>query len=179
MKQVKAIALCHNVTPVVEEETSTENNTNGDGHIELSDSVTDSGINYQAASPDEVALVQWTESVGLTLVNRDLTEIHLRSPMGDIMKFTVLRVFPFTSETKRMGIIVREEKSGEITFYMKGKKTFRFTVYVVDWLCGVMRSRYYLPRWICIWLSVFNESINYDWFYGNKMLNHSLLEQNG
>ena len=123
MKQVKAIALCHNVTPVVEEETSTENNTNGDGHIELSDSVTDSGINYQAASPDEVALVQWTESVGLTLVNRDLTEIHLRSPMGDIMKFTVLRVFPFTSETKRMGIIVREEKSGEITFYMKGKET--------------------------------------------------------
>jgi len=55
----------------------------------------------------QIALVEWTESVGLTLTHRDLNEIHLRSPLGDILKYKVLQVFPFTSETKRMGIIVK------------------------------------------------------------------------
>ena len=55
----------------------------------------------------KVALVAWTESVGLTLIHRDLNEIHLRSPLGEILKYNVLQVFPFTSETKRMGIIVK------------------------------------------------------------------------
>lgn len=43
---IMCIALCHNVTPVPAE---------------------DGGIEYQAASPDEVALVKFTESVGVTL----------------------------------------------------------------------------------------------------------------
>ena len=43
---IKCIALCHNVTPV---ETD------------------DGGMEYQAASPDEVALVKFTESVGVPL----------------------------------------------------------------------------------------------------------------
>lgn len=55
----------------------------------------------------QVALVQWTESVGLTLVSRDLTSMQLRTPGGQILTFCVLQVFPFTSEGKRMGIIVR------------------------------------------------------------------------
>lgn len=55
----------------------------------------------------QVALVSWTESVGLTLVSRDLNEMQLRSPYGDILTFKVLQIFPFTSETKRMGIIVK------------------------------------------------------------------------
>ncbi|KAG2151082.1 uncharacterized protein EDB93DRAFT_1249573 [Suillus bovinus] len=47
---VLSLALCHNVTPV----------TNDDGTL-----------TYQASSPDEVAIVKWTESVGLKLVFRD------------------------------------------------------------------------------------------------------------
>lgn len=54
-----------------------------------------------------MALVSWTESVGLTLVSRDLNEMQLRSPCGDTLTFKVLQIFPFTSETKRMGIIVK------------------------------------------------------------------------
>jgi phospholipid-translocating ATPase len=34
--------------------------------------------------------------------------------------FDVLEIFPFTSESKRMGIVVRDTKSGEITFLQKG-----------------------------------------------------------
>ncbi|MGH0134371.1 UNVERIFIED_CONTAM: hypothetical protein FKN15_060747 [Acipenser sinensis] len=55
----------------------------------------------------QVALVQWTESVGLTLVNRDLTSMQLKTPGGQIFTFYILQIFPFTSESKRMGIIVR------------------------------------------------------------------------
>lgn len=49
-------------------------------------------INYQASSPDEIALVSWTESVGLTLMDRDTTSMTLRNPHGVLMKFSVLQV---------------------------------------------------------------------------------------
>ena len=55
----------------------------------------------------QVALVSWTESVGLTLINRDLATMTLRSPLGDLLCYKVLQMFPFTSETKRMGIIIK------------------------------------------------------------------------
>ena len=64
-------------------------------------------ITYQAASPDEVALVSWSETVGLTLIARDLHSMTLRLPNGTTRQYTILHVFPFTSETKRMGIIVK------------------------------------------------------------------------
>lgn len=55
----------------------------------------------------QVALVSWTEEVGLTLVHRDLTSMRIKTPAGQILVFNVLQIFPFTSETKRMGIIVK------------------------------------------------------------------------
>ncbi|CAO0801356.1 unnamed protein product [Mucor circinelloides] len=97
---VQALALCHNVTP----------STSMDGDI-----------TYQASSPDEVAIVKWTEHMGLTLFNRDVNTIQLRvDATGDILYFDVLNIFPFTSETKRMGIIVRNRQNQEITFFEKG-----------------------------------------------------------
>ncbi|KIO23507.1 hypothetical protein M407DRAFT_214524 [Tulasnella calospora MUT 4182] len=96
---VLSLALCHNVTPV----------TNDDGTV-----------TYQASSPDEVAIVQWTESVGLTLVFRDRTRMDLQTPDGTTLSFEILEIFPFTSESKRMGIVVRDKISGEISFLQKG-----------------------------------------------------------
>lgn len=55
----------------------------------------------------QVELVRWTQSVGLTLVNRDLNSLQLKTPSGQILSFYILQIFPFTSESKRMGIIVR------------------------------------------------------------------------
>ena len=52
----------------------------------------DGKINYQASSPDEIALVSWTESVGLTLMERNTTSMTLRNPHDVLMKFTVLQV---------------------------------------------------------------------------------------
>ncbi|KAK0477044.1 hypothetical protein IW261DRAFT_1488351 [Armillaria novae-zelandiae] len=96
---VLSLALCHNVTPV----------TNDDG-----------SVTYQASSPDEVAIVQWTQSIGLTLVFRDRTKIELQTPSGSRIVFSVLDIFPFTSESKRMGIVVQDVQTGEITFLQKG-----------------------------------------------------------
>ncbi|KAF8936726.1 putative aminophospholipid-translocase [Dissophora ornata] len=118
---VQALAVCHNVTPVTE----------------------DSGaITYQASSPDEVAIVRWTESVGLTLVSRDISSLSVRNENGDIFEFDILQVFPFTSESKRMGIIVRDRATGDIIFYEKGADVvMREIVQSNDWLdeeCGNM-----------------------------------------
>ena len=99
-------------------------------------------ISYQASSPDEVALVSWTESVGLTLIKRDLHGMHLRDPHGNVWKYEILELFPFTSETKRMGIIVRDLQTNMISFYMKGADVVMSKkVALNDWLdeeCGNM-----------------------------------------
>eukprot|EP01113_Clastostelium_recurvatum_P029203 TRINITY_DN3524_c0_g1_i3.p1 TRINITY_DN3524_c0_g1~~TRINITY_DN3524_c0_g1_i3.p1 ORF type:complete len:1185 (-),score=348.75 TRINITY_DN3524_c0_g1_i3:5-3115(-) len=99
-------------------------------------------VTYQASSPDEVALVKFTESVGLALADRTMTSMTLRDPHGALSEYDVLAVFPFTSETKRMGIIVRDKASGEITFYMKGADVVMAKIVADnDWLeeeCGNM-----------------------------------------
>jgi phospholipid-translocating ATPase len=88
-----------------------------------------------------VALVKFTESVGLVLAERSLTTITLRNPAGQSEVYEVLNIFPFTSETKRMGIIVRDMASGAITFYMKGADTVMSKIVNQnDWLdeeCGM------------------------------------------
>ncbi|XP_060987095.1 probable phospholipid-transporting ATPase IIB isoform X4 [Dama dama] len=95
----------------------------------------------QSSAP-KVALVRWTESVGLTLVSRDLTSMQLRTPSGQILTYCILQTFPFTSESKRMGVIVRDESTAEITFYMKGADVAMASIVQYnDWLeeeCGNM-----------------------------------------
>ncbi|KAL3860831.1 hypothetical protein ACJMK2_010896, partial [Sinanodonta woodiana] len=135
---VQALALCHNVTPVNEDSAENGSAINDRGDTNQNEPK----VVYQASSPDEVALVSWTESVGLTLIKRDLASMQLRTPMGTTVTYTILKVFPFTSETKRMGIIVKDEQSGEITFYMKGADVvLQNIVQYNDWLeeeCGNM-----------------------------------------
>src|SRR5579862_4284831 len=58
---VLALALCHNVTPTLEDDNGKSITT------------------YQASSPDEIAIVKWTESVGLRLVHRDRKGMTLQS----------------------------------------------------------------------------------------------------
>jgi len=119
---VMALALCHNVTPV--------NNEDGT-------------VTYQASSPDEVAIVNWTESVGLALTSRDRTSMTLRSlEDGSVFGFDILEIFPFTSESKRMGIVIRDQMNGELTFYQKGADVVMANIVAQnDWLeeeCGNM-----------------------------------------
>lgn len=119
---VFALALCHNVTPVVNDDGTTT---------------------YQASSPDEVAIVRWTDSVGLSLVDRTRTTMKLRSNVdGSHFAFDILEVFPFTSESKRMGIVIRDRSTGAVDFYQKGADVAMAKIVAQnDWLeeeCGNM-----------------------------------------
>ena len=123
---VKALALCHNVTPVFEQ---------FDYDAPEQDQALDNKVTYQASSPDEVALVEWSEQIGLTLIERTLTTLKLKSPLGEILGFTILQIFPFTSESKRMGIIVKDDATGGITFYLKGADVIMGSIVQYnDWL---------------------------------------------
>lgn len=126
---VLALALCHNVTPTVDTE---------DGREVTS---------YQASSPDEIAIVKWTESVGLKLAYRDRKSMTLESTDSGrpAVRVHILEVFPFTSDGKRMGIIVHFQEdvnmhkadlgSGEIWFYQKGADTVMSSIVAAnDWL---------------------------------------------
>lgn len=153
---VKALALCHNVTPVYEE-------SDPEGIAKSVSVEIQAERVYQASSPDEIALVKWTENVGLALVERDLSSITLqltgivKSSSSDnasilttttdlssishsmsqerLLKYKILQIFPFTSESKRMGIIVQDTVNGEITFYLKGADVvMQSIVQYNDWL---------------------------------------------
>lgn len=93
-----ALILCHNVTPVI-----------------------DDGVRvYQASSPDEVALVKFAEDLNMRLVERDQKKIVIETPKKEIETYSILANFPFSSETKRMGIILRHEETQRHVFYLKG-----------------------------------------------------------
>ena len=126
---VLALALCHNVTPT--------NEKVGDETL----------TSFQASSPDEVAIVQWCESVGLQLFHRDRKFITIKSTQTEevVVRARILNAFPFTSSSKRMGIIVQFFSSrdnvsdgssdGEIWFFQKGADTVMSPIVAAnDWL---------------------------------------------
>ena len=127
---IMALALCHNVTPTTEED---------NGH---------SFTTYQASSPDEIAIVKWTEAVGLQLLHRDRQSMTLQSVDTSrvVVRVRILDVFSFTSEGKRMGIILQfmqgedstvsnTDEAGEIWFYQKGADTVMTSIVAAnDWL---------------------------------------------
>ena len=79
--------------------------------------------------------MSWTENVGLTLIKRDLNTIVLRAPENNLLEYEILQIFPFTSETKRMGIILRDKQNNDIVFYLKGADTvMQSIVQYNDWL---------------------------------------------
>lgn len=147
---VLALSLCHNVTP------TSGPSPEDPALIETS---------YQASSPDEIAIVRWTESVGLRLIHRDRKSIALQSvATGEVViRVKILELFPFTSEGKRMGIVVQFESAkdhetdllatgsdggeghslrSDIWFFQKGADTVMSAIVGVnDWLdeeCGNM-----------------------------------------
>ena len=107
-----ALSVCHNVTPCLSEYGT---------------------MDYQASSPDEIAIIQFTERVGYKLVHRDLNEMHIEIN-GILHIYKILCIFPFTSASKRMGIVV-QSPTKEILFYIKGADTVISKCSIpTDWL---------------------------------------------
>ena len=56
----------------------------------------------------------------MTLEEREDNFIKIKDADGFVQEYEILENFPFSSETKRMGIIVRNKDTGALTFYLKG-----------------------------------------------------------
>ncbi|XP_036177631.1 phospholipid-transporting ATPase IC isoform X2 [Myotis myotis] len=81
----------------------------------------DGQLNYQAASPDEGALVSAARDFGFAFLARTQNTITI-SEMGTERTYTVLAILDFNSDRKRMSIIVRTPE-GSIRLYCKGADT--------------------------------------------------------
>ena len=86
----------------------------------LCNNVTPTETGYQASSPDEVALVKFADSLNMKLLHRTDKEIKIKDCADNFEEFEVLANFPFSSDTKRMGIILKNKKYGHIIYYLKG-----------------------------------------------------------
>ena len=98
---ITAMCLCNNVTPIVDDKDPSQ-------------------TTYQASSPDEVALVKFAVTLNMRLVGRTDKEIKIKDANDNLEEFDVLANFPFSSDTKRMGIILKNKKHGHIIYYLKG-----------------------------------------------------------
>ncbi|KAG2187569.1 hypothetical protein INT44_005258 [Umbelopsis vinacea] len=95
-----AISLCHTVIPQIDHETGQ--------------------VNYQAASPDEYALVNAAKQMGYVIVERTMRHVTLKSPQSDQpIRFDILNVLEFSSKRKRMSIILRMPDN-RIVLFCKG-----------------------------------------------------------
>ncbi|KAM5355922.1 hypothetical protein ACJ41O_002568 [Fusarium nematophilum] len=99
---ILAVALCHTCLP--------EHKENGE-------------LEFQAASPDELALVRAAQELGYLVINRTTQTITLRitHPDGqeEELSYEILDVIEFSSARKRMSIVVRYP-DGRISVVCKG-----------------------------------------------------------
>ncbi|XP_042189887.1 phospholipid-transporting ATPase IB isoform X3 [Callorhinchus milii] len=75
-------------------------------------------ITYQASSPDENALVKAAKAFGFVFTGRTPRSVIIEA-MGEERMYEVLNVLEFSSNRKRMSVIVRMP-SGKIRLYCKG-----------------------------------------------------------
>ncbi|XP_031718584.1 phospholipid-transporting ATPase IA isoform X3 [Anarrhichthys ocellatus] len=81
----------------------------------------DGEITYQAASPDEGALVRAAQTLGFVFSGRTPDSVIVQMP-GTEERYELLHVLEFTSTRKRMSVIMRTP-SGKIRLYCKGADT--------------------------------------------------------
>jgi phospholipid-translocating ATPase len=103
------------------------------------DSIADSGTNdeatcsiepekeYEASSPDEIAMVKFAAVCGIHLRSREVVnsgdvegQMVLDTDYGQQLRYDILKTFPFSSERKCMGIVVRDKETNHVEFLMKG-----------------------------------------------------------
>ncbi|BBM97303.1 hypothetical protein Mp_1g04630 [Marchantia polymorpha subsp. ruderalis] len=98
VKFVKVMAMCNTVVPA----------RSGNG-----------ALSYKAQSQDEEALVQAASRLHMKLISRTGSRLELDF-LGDTLHYEILDVLEFTSDRKRMSVIVRELKSRKIKMLTKG-----------------------------------------------------------
>ena len=112
-----SIALCNTCLPKKKENESKCNSNNSSFSLEETgteeDPQDDACITYQAASPDELALVQAARDLGFVVYDRQNSKLTIKTyPDGfsnepKYEEYQVLDVIEFSSARKRMSIVVR------------------------------------------------------------------------
>ena len=95
------MVFCNNVTPIADDKDLNK-------------------IIYQAFPPDEVALIKFAETLKMRFVVRIDKEIKIIDSADKSEEFEILPNFPFSSDIKRMGIVLKNKKYGHIIYYLKG-----------------------------------------------------------
>ena len=104
----RCLALCHGVMPAKLPDGEVDPRTNG-------------SVAYSSASPDEEALCRAAAFFGVCFVERTTAEMQVQ--IGDEPqreRWLLLNVLEFSSERKRMSVIVKDARSGRIRIYIKG-----------------------------------------------------------
>ncbi|XP_023105857.2 phospholipid-transporting ATPase IB-like isoform X4 [Felis catus] len=76
---------------------------------------------YQASSPDEAALVKGIKKLGFVFTTRTPSSVTINA-MGENFTFEILNILEFSSNRKRMSVIVRTP-TGKLRLYCKGADT--------------------------------------------------------
>ena len=155
---ISSMVLCNNVTPIID-----KNNN----------------IDYQASSPDEIALVKFSELLNMKLIYRNDKLIKIKDPIGNIEEFEILAIFPFSSETKRMGIILKNIKYGHIIFYLKGAENIIMKLVKKEYIGYIKENTENLAtkglRTLVLTQKLISEKEFNDW---NKEYNEALTSMN-
>uniref|UniRef100_A0A1I8J0X5 Phospholipid-transporting ATPase n=1 Tax=Macrostomum lignano TaxID=282301 RepID=A0A1I8J0X5_9PLAT len=86
----------------------------------------DNLLEYSASSPDESALVYAAKDMGYELFERSLDTFVIVKVNGEMRRFEVLATFEFTSDRKRMSMVVRCP-NGAIRVFCKGADSVIFS----------------------------------------------------
>jgi phospholipid-transporting ATPase len=75
---------------------------------------------FQASSPDELALLEGTKKLGVTFTARTSESARLKSIGGALKSFQIKAIIEFTSERKRMSVILFDPESEKYYIVTKG-----------------------------------------------------------
>ncbi|KAF2069365.1 hypothetical protein CYY_009319 [Polysphondylium violaceum] len=107
----KALALCHTVV-IGQPHHNEQQQEQGEDQVMN---------NYKASSPDEEALVKASFKLGIKFINRTPSQLTI-NVMNDSVDSTyqLLHTFDFTSDRKRMSVVLLDERNGVIKIITKG-----------------------------------------------------------
>ena len=89
----------------------------------------DGEVSYQGPSPDEVTLVEMAKNHGYEFVVGNDQTLQIQAKVidskgdwinKDLLEMEVIRMIEFTSDRKRMSILVRDRQDGHYKLYCKG-----------------------------------------------------------
>ncbi|XP_064131266.1 phospholipid-transporting ATPase IB [Loxodonta africana] len=129
-------------------------------------------IIYQASSPDEVALVKGAKKLGFVFTRRTPCSVTIEA-MGEQFTFEILSILEFSSNRKRMSMIVRTP-TGQLRLYCKGADTVIYerlseeSLFVEETLTHLEYFATEGLRTLCIAYTDLTEDDYEEWLKGYK-----------